>query len=511
MSFADKFDGIISNVAPIWAAKRKAARHAMQLQASYYRGGNTNRLSKNWSVSVESADTALDQDLQSLRDASRDLNRNDPVASSVTDTFCVNTIHTGMVPQSRIDYETIGISEAQAEIFQKSSERLYRQWAPWASANGKMHFNWIQYLAARQIAECGEFLAVRRAIDTTYRPFLLALDVVEPDRLETPGKIESDKDVKYGIRQNTRGEHIRYYIRKTHPGDQWVTNDQSEYVTVNGRDRRGALQVYHLYPILRPGQTRGIPFFAPVIEKFRQLADYMEATIVAARVAACFAVFVTSESPYAAASAASDELNANNQRIENLEPGIVQYLSSTGQVYFARPEQPTTTFSEFCERILRLIGASVGLPYELIHKDFSKTNYSSAKAALEQAYRFFKGWQKFIELGLCQPVWESLLWEAWNRNMLVAPGYLSNIWDYNQTEWITAGWQSIEPFKEAKADEIALKNHFTTLAHVTAKTGKDWEQIIAQRGREIAKLQENGLDLADESEEETEIEETGNA
>ena len=48
------------------------------------------------------------------------------------------------------------------------------------------------------------------------------------------------------------------------------------------------------------------------------------------------------------------------------------------------------------ENVLRHIGTGLNIPLELLMKDFSKTNYSSARAALIEAWRFFNGRRSWI-------------------------------------------------------------------------------------------------------------------
>ena len=49
----------------------------------------------------------------------------------------------------------------------------------------------------------------------------------------------------------------------------------------------------HLFDRLRPGQVRGVPWFAPVILKLRDLDEYDDAELVRKKIEACFAAFVT--------------------------------------------------------------------------------------------------------------------------------------------------------------------------------------------------------------------------
>jgi capsid protein len=47
--------------------------------------------------------------------------------------------------------------------------------------------------------------------------------------------------------------------------------------------------------------------------------------------------------------------------------------------------------------------------------------------------------------------------------------------------------------KEASAQETRLKNHTTTLAHEYSKQGRDWQDALRQRGKEVALMRELGL------------------
>jgi len=46
---------------------------------------------------------------------------------------------------------------------------------------------------------------------------------------------------------------------------------------------------------------------------------------------------------------------------------------------------------------------------------------------------------------------------------------------------------------EASAQETRLKNHTTTLAHEYSKQGRDWQDALRQRGKEVALMRELGL------------------
>jgi capsid protein len=76
-------------------------------------------------------------------------------------------------------------------------------------------------------------------------------------------------------------------------------------------------------------------------------------------------------------------------------------------------------------------------------------------------------------------------------------------------QWFWDGQEHVDPAKEASAQATRLAHHTTTLAHEYARQGRDWEEALRQRAKEIALMQELGLTPAqaqptpaDQSEEE---------
>ena len=339
--------------------------------------------------------------------------------------------------------------------------------------------------------------------DEPWRPLRLALEVIEADRLATPAGTRADANFRDGVELGGRGQPVAYHIRVRHPGDASLPGgvgsaglgDFRRYPAFN---RHGRRNIFHLYWTKRPGQSRGEPFFAPVLNLFKDLGDYLEAEIVAARVAACFAAFITKTDPLGIAVKAASSTSATGQRVQEFEPGMIEYLGPGESVEFGQPTRPGGTFESFVMLTLRSIGSALGLPLELVMKDFSKTNYSSARAALLEAWRLFRNYQRWMALRFCQPVWEMVQEEAWLREQIPS----ENIFGEERDDWLKARWISpgrgwIDPVKEVKASDMAIKAGVSTLAEEAAAQGRDWEEIASQRERERAVYREKGLPLDD--------------
>lgn len=509
MKLEERLDSIIGFFSPIRAFKRRMAREAIRIsrEFSHYKGAGRNRLRSSWLPGGASADEALLPELSELRERSRDLNRNDAHASGITNTMTVNTVGTGIRPQSRLDRDSLGISEKSAANFQKKAERTWKRWLPFSDASDRMDFYEIQQLVDRQILENGEVILLPLMLEDNARPYSISLQVVESDRLATPPDKRGDKSIRSGVKIGENGEPVSYFIRKTHPGDiRFGKRGEKKFMEIPAKNEYGRRNVFHLYPMLRSGQTRGVPFFSPVLTYFKDLSEYAEAELVAARIAACFSLFITSEASMDVGNNVLNGRNANNQIIESLEPGMIKHLLPGESITSFNPQRPGSTFEPFVDRILRAISAALGLPYELVAKDFSKTNYSSARAALLEARRYFKVRQEWLSRKLCQPVWEMVMEEAYLKGKLGSISFYEKKEYWTGASWITPGWEWVDPLKEAKAAEVGLKNKIVTHSDLYAAQGKDWEEAFEQRKRETDKMEELGL--SNENKAETEDKET---
>jgi capsid protein len=130
------------------------------------------------------------------------------------------------------------------------------------------------------------------------------------------------------------------------------------------------------------------------------------------------------------------------------------------------------------------------MPYELLLKDFSKTNYSSARAALNEAWRFFRGKRKWLASYFYAPVYALWLEEAVNAGLVDAPDFYENWEAYCRCFWIGDGRGYVDPLKEQQASRGRMEDRTSTLELECAEQGLDWEEVLEQRARELQREKE---------------------
>jgi lambda family phage portal protein len=213
-------------------------------------------------------------------------------------------------------------------------------------------------------------------------------------------------------------------------------------------------------------------------------------------VAACLAIFITKQDAmFSASNMSSSTETGTGARIQGIEPGMVSYLNPGESINAVDPKRPGDAFPSFIETVLRLVGTSIGLPYELLVKDFSKTNYSSARAALLEGRRMFTNWRSWFSRRFCQPIWDLVLEEAFLRGEFDANDFYRYRHEYTRALWIGGGWGWVDPVKEVEASRKAIDYGLSTLAEEAAGQGRDWEETLDQLRREQQAIEVRELNI----------------
>ena len=130
--------------------------------------------------------------------------------------------------------------------------------------------------------------------------------------------------------------------------------------------------------------------------------------------------------------------------------------------------------------------------------DWSKVNYSSARAALNEVWRHIEAKFAFI---VEQVIVADLLRRGRggvrSRAILTAPKGCPDFWEmpgaYLAARWIGPGRGYVDPVKEAQSAGIRMDNLTSTLEDECAETGSDWEDVLDQAAIEKEELAARGL------------------
>lgn len=435
---------------------------------------------------------------------SNDIAANNAHGASLVDSITVNTIGKGLWPQSKPNYKRLGITEDQAQEVAEAMEWEFEQFSKTADASAPSaatatsNFYSLQFQNCYSMLVNGEFINIPLMINDPSRRYALAFQSIDPMRLRTPSTLLGEMGIRDGVRLGRYGEATGLFIADPEDGRYNTSLDISafkEIIPTSGHRPN----IFHRFVKKLPEQVRGVPIFAPSMKLFRDTSDYLDFELVGAIIAASFPVWVEKQVGYDATA----DINPYNldptdlTKYQEIPAGQIMYGNAGEKPHVLEHNRPGGSFQVFVETMLRAIGASAGMPYEIIAKDFSKTNYSSARAALEEAWRVFGQYQDWMESYFCQIVWEMVFEEAFLRGYIRLPKGAPDFYEA-KAEWTAASWivperTQLDPVKEIIAAIMGENANVITAADIAAKRGKDWESQYRQRSREIKLADELNL------------------
>lgn len=494
-------DKAISWVAPQAGLRRWQARTHMAMLGGYTGARTDRRQTQTWNPIGGSADSVALDDLPVLRDRSRDLLRNAPLAVGAVNTVITNVIGTGLKPQSHIDRNVLRQylkTDEAMEAWESKAERLFRMWADSRDSDitRGQTFAEMQLLVLRSCLESGDVFVLRKYKERANNPFGTCLQIIEADRVAKPDNTEDN--IVAGVELDKDGAPVAYHVANRNPDDHG--KGELIYTKVPAFDKAGYRQVLHVFTRNRPDLTRGIPYLTPVIESLKQLDRYTEAEIMAAVISSMFTIFVKTESEQGMAPmvpmGVNEQQSASRNSDYRMSPGAILDLQPNEAIEIADPKRPNQAFDGFVQSILRQIGVALELPFEILIKHFT-ASYSAAQAALVEAWKTFSTRRTWLASQLCQPIYEMVISEAVAKGLLDAPGFFSDPIvrsAYLGAEWIGPPRGQIDQLKEIRAAEHRVRLGVSTLEEETAQiTGGSWEIKHVQRAKEQRMRNEAGL------------------
>ena len=472
---------------------------------------------KSYNPISGSAQEDIDFNNYTLRQRGRDLFMSAPVATSAIRSVTTNAIGTGLQLQPAIDKAVLGMTDEEAEAWQKHVKDEFALWAEdkrSCDSTGMNSFAKMQNLIMLSQLMSGDcFVLIKSKKPSTLRPYGLRLQVVEADRVRTPSfsvlaqsyteaRAENGNIIHDGVEVDRDGLVVAYHFSNRHPGELSLESIENplEFVRVKAASQKTGLpNVLHVVMTERPGQYRGVTFLAPVIEELRQLKRYSDAELTAAVIEAFFTGFVTTEAdPDDIPFNQTDEADfATSENDYAMGPGQINVMKPGENITFADPKRPAGGFDGFVKAITTQIGAALGLPQEVLLEQFN-SSYSASRAALLEAWKGFRKWRKWFVDDFCNPVYEIWMSEAVARGRIVAPGFFTDPIlrrAYLRASWVGPSQGQLDPVKEVTAEILKCSEGFSTHAEsTTSLNGGHWDQNIETLKGENAKIGEAGPD-----------------
>lgn len=480
----------------------------------------------DWYPFIRSPDSEINVSRDIMVSRSRDLARNDGWASGGITRILDNTVGAHMRLSANPDYRALAMSAkgfdvTWADEFRRAVEALWRGFSEdighWNDVSRQLTLSQQLRLAMRHKLIDGEdlFLAywMPERVGAGAAKYATSFLLVDPDRLSNPYQALDTKYMRGGVEIDDYGVPVAYHIRKAHQNDWYNSIEAQSWERVEREDDDGWRRVIHDFERDRAGQNRGIGVFTPVLAHAKMLARYYGVELQAATIATIFGTYVTS--PYdpkmveAAMDSDGEELGFyqdlradwSKERPAMLSGARVPTLAPGEEIKQVAAAHPHDGFGDFAHEMLRSIASALGVSAEQITQDWSKTNYSSARAAMLESWKTLSRRSTEFKTGTAGPLYSCWLHEVMGSGLLKdvlprnAPGFMEAATAYSRCDFLGVGRGYVDVTKEAAGAVMRMDGGLSTLRDENREQSKDWEEVLHQRALEVKMFKELGLSL----------------
>lgn len=490
----------------------------IKAQGGYDGAQRNSREMYRWTPAIISPDQQLDGGHKQLADARvQDVIQNDGFASGAVAIHRDNIVGSQYMLNAKPNLAALGLSgkaaESWEEEFQEVVENKFNVAADspenWFDVTRRNTLTGLIRLGVAQYLIAGEVLGSAEWARTGGRPFNTAIQLISPHRLSNPNFSANTDRIRGGVHVDVFGRPLGYYIQNSFPGEMTMDGVNEIWRYVPERKPWGRKQVLHILEQTLPHQNRGISDMVAALKTIRMTKNFQEITLQNAVINASYAAAIESELPpeavYAQLGAGqrpfgevvhemmshtasyyskAENLKIDGAKIPHLMPGTKLNLKPMGT--------PGGIGTDFEESLLRHIAASLNLSYEQFSRDYTKTNYSSARASMGETWKFMLSRKKMVADTLATNIYALWLEEMINKGEIPLPKGKTADWFYQplikdaliRCDWIGAARGQIDEKKETEAAIMRINAGLSTREKEIARLGEDWREVFKQLERE---------------------------
>jgi capsid protein len=381
------------------------------------------------------------------------------------------------------------IAASSEEDWNAKAMEKWNEWQKFADLTSLQPFSVLQSLIARRWFIDGEIFIIKtRGSESPSRP---RIQLIESHRVRTPDNLSAEEGRRIidGVEVDGRGRPVAYHIR-----------DGFDEQTFR---RVPANQVIHVFEPSRPGEYRGMSFFAAVMNELHDLDDLLLLEMRAAKDAAEKSTFIET---------ASGELRQSGQRAERTTAttqnssgedvtvsrtrwlkemigGRVAALKMGEKVHQFLSNRPTVSQQWYFDYLTGRITAGVGISKLLVYP-FSMQG-TVTRADLDVMAGFFRSRSEVLAAAFTEVRNYVMDWETKNEVTLADPPA-----DWRKVTVRAPRSVNVDVGRNSSAMLSELKAGARTYQDVYAELGQDYREQLRQRAKEAKYIR----DLAKEFE-----------
>lgn len=484
-------------------------------ETPYRAGSYDSQDTAAWRPSNRSGDFATLQRRDITVARVHDLLRNDRHARAALERLLDMVIGAGLVCCPKPDYRALGISHDAARDLAAQMKTEWRAFAEdprrFCDRQRKLSMNGLWRLLGRTWFRLGEATAVLTLNDFRGARYQTSVLAIDPYRLCNPQEATDTDLLRGGVEMDAAGVPVAYHVRNAYLGDYWAGQDVVTWTQVPKETDWGRPVFIHGFEPDREGDTRGVSPFVTVINHLRMLGKIGENEAASGALNALFGAFITSGLPpeeVAGKLTPGQDITTQRRVFAEQMVHLEKYPARIGGVRIPvlppgttvklnTDPRPVTAYQNFQTSFLQSAASALGLSYEQVAMDWSRTNYSSARAALNEVWRSTKRMAAQLVDQVVTPIYFAVMDEAFDKGLLRppegAPDFMELPGAYLRARWIGPGRGYIDPVKEAEGSALRQEGLVSTLEDELAEVGRDLEETLDQIQFENAELLRRGL------------------
>lgn len=476
-----------------------------------------------WFPFIQSPDAENDLDRDRMVARARDLARNDGWARGIIESMADATVGAHFSPIPSPNWRVLArqdkrLDSVWAEEFAAAASDEWRLWADdpgrWSDAARMMTVTQLLRTAFMHKMRDGDAVAVAvwdpGAVGHGAAHYATRIQLLDPDRLSNPDEIIDTDRMRNGVEIDALGAPVAYWIRRAEPNDWFHAALSMVWDRFPRETDWGRPIVVHDFPRDRAAQHRGVGVLVPVMARFKMLSRFDQVSLQRAVLQSLLGLWV--KSPYDAAMV-EQALGSNGESLGFYQDLRREYHADRGtmmggvripqlfsgeSIETVKADSALSEFDVFEHAVLRSVASAVGMTAEEVSRDYSKINYSSARAAMLSAWKTLQRRREEFAQGFATPLYGAWLEEAVALGRVPTPAGAPEFADwrsaYARCRWIGPGRGWVDPMKERQGEVLGLDAGFSTLQSVCAEIGgADYRDVLEQRAREVAEMNRLGL------------------
>ena len=450
---------------------------------------------KTWYPQHFSALSDIEQNLNLLRNRSYDLSINSALGSAALNTMVSGVVGNGLNVFPTPKFKELGLTAESAREWARRVQFEFEMWANSLTADffNRNNFKELQRVIFNASLADGDAFCIFRRRNNA--PYSLCLQILEAKRVSNPQSygainpvevlLPNEHKIINGIEVDKFGRQVAIHVSNRIWDEPLSTTAELKWQRVKTFGENGTRNVLQICYDTTPGQFRGVPLLAPVIETLKQVARYSDAELTSSIIRSFFSLFFVQPASNFNLNEMlpQEEIDVSEYRLGS---GTISALPKGVDIKSVEANNAQNTFDSFITQFSKQIGAAIGIPYEVLLKNF-QSSYSASRASILEAEKTFKQRRAGFILDFLQPVYETFLIEAVATGRINAPHFFDN--ETARYLWSCADFRrevspGIDPVKDVNAAKTRIELGISTREIEAVRNGEDFWNIAEQLKRE---------------------------